>query len=613
MDQTAPHSHRRIASFIRLMFDVEPWRALAAVALLASLGLITGFSLLLLIPLLQLIGLDVGAGALNRIAGGLSHAFDLAGVRPTLISVLTVYVVAIVASGWFTRLQTTLNQTLAHNLVTRCRQRLFEAVGRSTWAFFSRSRPSDYTHALVTECDRIGTAGYMLVNLVGTAIVSAVYVAFALRVSWLLTLLVFVCGVCLLLPLKHYRRRASRLGDQASEVQSRLFGAIADYLSGMKTIRSFGAAERHIDMFSDVTGEIRAVSKGGGRHYANIRYAFDVGAVLMLAGIVYFAVEVRHIQTAEILLLLFLFGRLMPQISTLEQTYLMFVEQLPAFSAVQDMEQRCLQAAEPRAAAEMPIALRYAIELRRVSFRYGAAPAVHDLEFSIPAGETTALVGPSGAGKSTIADLIIGLLIPDQGSVLVDGTALSGALMASWREQVGYVPQDAFLFHDTVRANLLWARPAATADDLWSALRLAAAADFVATLPQGLDTVIGDRGVLVSGGERQRIALARALLRQPKLLILDEATSSLDYENERRIHEAIDNLRGRLTILVITHRLSSIRHADVIHVIELGRLVESGAWDDLMKNPGGGLRALWEAQSVARQPFEADEPALIVG
>ena len=219
-----------------------------------------------------------------------------------------------------------------------------------------------------------------------------------------------------------------------------------------------------------------------------------------------------------------------------------------------------------------------------VAFDYrddGAAPALGGVDFDIAEGHTTAIVGPSGGGKSTIVDLLTGLLEPTRGRILVDGRPLRPEHLKAWRDAIGYVAQDTFLFHDSVRANLLWAKPDATESDLWDALGLAAAADFVRSLPEGLDTVVGDRGALLSGGERQRLALARALVRQPRLLILDEATSSLDSENETRIQAAIDGLHHRMTIVVITHRLSTVRDADLIHVIDRGRLVESGTWEAL--------------------------------
>jgi len=160
------------------------------------------------------------------------------------------------------------------------------------------------------------------------------------------------------------------------------------------------------------------------------------------------------------------------------------------------------------------------------------------------------------------------------------------------------VPQDTFLFHDTLRTNLIWAKPDVDEEEINQALRFAAAEELISGLSKGLNTILGDRGVLVSGGERQRIALARALLRKPSLLILDEATSSLDSENEKRIQNAIERLHGQMTILIISHRLSTIRGADIIHVIEEGRLIESGTWDELVSKDNGRFRELYKAQCV---------------
>jgi ATP-binding cassette subfamily C protein len=263
------------------------------------------------------------------------------------------------------------------------------------------------------------------------------------------------------------------------------------------------------------------------------------------------------------------------------------------------MEARCVAAGEPPSAATPRFQLRRAIELRGVSFSYrpDAAAALTGVDLLVPAGRVTALVGPSGAGKSTIADLVMGLLVPDAGSIAVDDLLLGPEQARTWRDQIGYVGPDSFLFHETVRNNLLWARPEASEEEILTALRLAAG-EFVATLAAGLDTVVGDRGAMLSQGERQRIALARALLRKPLLLILDEATNALDSESEARVLRAIDRLRGELTILLIAHRLSTIRWADLIHVVENGRVVESGDLDSLTARQDSRLRALCEAQSV---------------
>ena len=185
-----------------------------------------------------------------------------------------------------------------------------------------------------------------------------------------------------------------------------------------------------------------------------------------------------------------------------------------------ELQRQCEEAVESKTGKDENIEFRHGIRVERVSFSYdGEAPVINDIDLPIRAGQTTAIVGPSGAGKRTIADLLMGLIAPDQGRILIDETELVPERMKAWRKQIGYVPQDTFLFHDTLRTNLLWAKPEATKEEMNRALELAAAEEFVSGLPARLDTILGDRGVLVSGGERQRIALARALLRKPALLI----------------------------------------------------------------------------------------------
>ena len=278
-----------------------------------------------------------------------------------------------------------------------------------------------------------------------------------------------------------------------------------------------------------------------------------------------------------------------------------FAIESQAFDTVTEVETRCEAAAEPEPARSEEIELREAARLEGVSFAYGQSGgplAVSDLDLTIMAGKTTAIVGPSGAGKSTIADLVMGLIQPSEGRVLVDGRLLRADQIRSWRSRIGYVPQDTFLFHDTVRENLLWASPDASDEEIREALRMAAAEDFVFGLSDGMETVLGDRGVRLSGGERQRLALARALLRKPALLILDEATSNLDSENERRIQGAIEKLHGNMTILIITHRLFTTRCADVTYVVEQGHLVESGSIDALVSRENGRFLELCRAQSI---------------
>jgi ATP-binding cassette subfamily C protein len=590
-----------IRTYLAILFRVLSWKVALAVALMVGLSFTEGIGLLLLVPLMQLIGLDTQQGSMGRLAEFVASIFAALGVRPTLIAVLGLYVLVISTHALFYRWQSGLNFTLGHDFVAFLRQWLYRAMATANWLFFSRSRSSDFTHVLTTEVERVGEATDYLLRLLATAFVTITYMVVALRLSAAMTALAFACGVGLMLSLRGRTLVARVAGEGLSKAMNSLYAAVTEHLGGIKTAKSYGAEDRHADIFAKLTERVRHTYARTVRNDAELSFWFEIGSVLALSLILYVSFQVLAIPTAEVLLLLFLFARIMPKFSGLQQSYQSFVNLLPAFTTVMEMQARCEAAAEPKAGRAEQVNLRHGIQFEGVSFGYqdnGKAPVIWNLDLIIKAGQTTAIVGPSGAGKSTIADLVTGLLRPDQGRVLVDGMPLGPERMRAWREQIGYVSQDTFLFHDTIRANLLWACPDASDEEISRALRLAAAEAFVSRLPKGLDTVLGDRGVLVSGGERQRLALARALLRKPSLLILDEATSNLDSENERRIQSAIEELHGQMTILVITHRLSAIHGADIIHVLEQGRVVESGTWDALAAERKGRFRSLCRAQGI---------------
>jgi ATP-binding cassette subfamily B protein len=225
------------------------------------------------------------------------------------------------------------------------------------------------------------------------------------------------------------------------------------------------------------------------------------------------------------------------------------------------------------------------IEYKGVSFSYpGHNPVLNDINITIKKGKVTAIVGESGSGKSTLIDLLIGFYEPDKGEILADKKPLQEFDIYSFRHHIGYVPQDTVLFNDTVKSNLLWSNKKATEKEIIEVCKLANADEFIMNLSDGYDTVVGERGVRLSGGERQRIALARALLRKPELLILDEATSALDSHSELLIKSAIEKIAHKTTLVVIAHRLSTIVNADLIYVLQKGRIIEQGNYHNLIKS-----------------------------
>jgi ATP-binding cassette, subfamily C, bacterial len=586
--------------FAGALAAVSPRLAGLTVVLTLAVGLLEGISLLALVPLLELVGLDAQTGGVGRMLNLFRTSFAGVGLEPTLPAVLAAYVAIVAAQSVLQRQQTLVQTRLREAIVHAVRTRLYRAIAGTTWAYFSRARLSHFGQLLTGRVDRVTSAAHYLLDLFVSTVLVLVYAGLALRVSPLITLFVMALGAALVLGMRGRLARARAAGQSSVMASSQLYSATFDHLQAMKTARSYGAEQRHAERFAELSRRMGESSVRAIETVVVSRQWMTIGSAVVLALVVYVSQAVAHLTPAALFLLIFLFARLVPRVTSLYDKAQTLAADLPAFEQLMQAEAECLAAAEPLPASRRVVPLDRSIECRDVTVRYrGPAepPALDGVSLRIAAHATTAIVGPSGAGKSTLADVLMALIAPTAGALLVDGQPITPDAHVSWRAQIGYVAQDTFLFHDSVRANLLWASPDATDVDVWEALEQAAAADFVRSLPQGLDTVVGERGVLLSGGERQRLSLARALLRKPRVLLLDEATSAVDSENERRILQAIDRLHTQVTIVIITHRLSTIRNADMIYVLDAGRVVESGTWDGLA-HASGRFRDLCLAQGV---------------
>ncbi|RFC65763.1 MULTISPECIES: ABC transporter ATP-binding protein [Mesorhizobium] len=575
-------------------------RAWIALGYLLLASVVDGVSILMLIPLLGFAsgGLDgtvINIPALSFLSGGTLK------IGPALVFLA----VLLVLQAWFQRLRSAHMGELLFDYVARERTSLFESLSRARWDVFSAIRTSDAEHALTTETDRVQGAGFCVLMLAQTLVLLAVYVASSFFVSVPMTAFACVVGVVVFAVLQPVRTQAMKHGARVGKNRKQMHGTISQLVDGMKIAKVLNVETQFTDRVKSIQAEARAQDREYVLATTNSTALFNVFAGLVLCVFVYAALEVFRLSLAETIVLLLLFTRIFSRFRELQTYIQQLLAVLPAVQAIASMRgelERCAESEEVQQPAWIGELAAPSVQLRNVTFAYSAdseRAALKDVSFDMPAGKVTALIGESGAGKSTVAEILLGLQMPQAGEMLIGGRPLLVQEGRAWRNRVAYVPQDVFLFDDTVANNLRLAAPQASDEQIWSALKQAGADNFVRQMPRGLETEIGARGIRMSGGERQRIALARALIRKPALLILDEATSALDWRHQSLISETIMALRGDMTILTIAHRPSMIAFADHVVALHAGEVAESGAYAALTKLPQSRLSRMLSAESAA--------------
>jgi len=336
----------------------------------------------------------------------------------------------------------------------------------------------------------------------------------------------------------------------------------------IKLIKCYQKESEHLQEFKDTNSNLEDKVLSYIRANSLTRFLFDTFAAIVIAIYIYLAIAVFKTELTELLLLIFIFVRLLPKTKKIVSSYQQVLNLLPALDLTLTFLKRLKNEKKFNEDNSFTkVTLSQSIQFCEVSFSYDHRAVLDNLSFSILANKTNLILGPSGSGKSTIIDLILALQSPKKGEILIDSVPLNHINSSLWQKEIGFVPQDPFLFHQSIQDNLRWAKPDATDDELYDALSKAGAINLIEKLPNKLKTIVGDRGTQLSGGERQRIALARALIRQPKILILDEATSAVDDKTEELIQQALSKLNGEITIIIVAHRSKLIELAD--HIIQL--------------------------------------------
>ena len=604
---------------LRLLRLIHPYRGLLALGLVSTFlaSLLDGFTLVILIPLLK--HLFGTAGSLRTGSSRLEAFMDrlveplIAGATPTQAAGRLVVVLAIglLLKNALSYASTQISVRAQEGLVRDLRSRLFGHLLTLDLGFFQRVKVGQIISGLITEVDQTKTViTASLLSFFQNLIVVATTLVILSQISLRLTLLTLVFVPFLVMGLQRLLRRLRSHARARALERAEITATATERLGAIRLIRAFGEEPRETARFAAQAERYRKRVIRTQRYSSLTSPVTEVFAGFLVILIIWAGTKPGLVGLSTPLapeaIIVFLMAALkltspLKTISSFPAT--MAVTLASAERVFELLDQPATEIEQP---GEETARFQREVVFDRVSFRYGDGDLVlNEVSFRLPRAKVVALVGPSGAGKTTAADLLPRFHDPTSGQILMDGVPLTHLSRRSLRALMGVVSQDTVLLNDTVHANIAYGSPGATREQVEASAQAANAAGFIHAMPEGYDTILGERGTRLSGGQRQRIAIARALLRDPPILILDEATSALDSESERLVQQAIERLMRDRTVLVIAHRLTTVRDADEIVVLDAGRMVQRGTHEELLR-AGGLYRRLYELQ------FRDEEPVVAV-
>lgn len=543
-------------SFFKDLKKRSGFRFYAALATMIYLGLTEGIGLLMIIPFVALA--DIGEATLGKSAliEFVQDALAKLHFTPSLFNMLVVYLVLVSLYAVVKYIQSQLNVAISQNIAKSWRSQLFSDIVNSEWSFLVTRKLPELVNTLVKEIAQVGQGANQFVQLIGSGIILLVQTVLAFLISAKLSSIALCGSVLLGIASKRFNKRSFELGKQDFGTNRNLHTQAFEQISALKLAKSYGLEDKINADFEAMSDRIASVTVEMRNLSAKNRMLISIGSAVLLS--VFFFVSITWLKTplVQLMLLAFIFTRMIPKISSMVSSYQGILNMLPAYRSVITLQQQIKESSKSIGTDQhVAISFNSSISFENVAFSYDENKKVFQkLNLEFKKGTHTAIIGESGKGKSTIADLIMGLIHPNEGKLLVDGIPINESNIRSWRTKIGYIPQDNFLFNESIEKNLKWLAPNANELELQNALIQAEIYDFIQTLPDKLDTLIGDRGIRLSGGQRQRIILARTLLLNPDVMILDEATSALDPTNERAILQTIRKLEENITVIVISHK-----------------------------------------------------------
>ena len=585
-----------------LLRDHEPWKLVLIFLLTLLQGVTGGFSIVLLIPLLQLLNIGTG-GEPEGIALAIRNFAEGAGIEITIGSILVVYMVLLTFSALIQYLKALLDARYQQTFIYTLRRRLFRKIIMADWQLLNSRSKTNHLQVLTREVPNLAAYYFFYLRLLTTVIMTGAYTLYALLISARFTLIIIGVGALTFLAMRRFLSRSFRLGKGYVDSYNRLLKYIDDFWQTVKIAKVHSSEDYYYNRFDEASTSLLNMEYRMQRNWSLPQLIQRIVGLVVLVGIVWFGYRSGNTPMASFVILILLFSRIFPQLIAINTDINMIVANVPSVKLVMQLDadlpdvgvsaerrEGSGERGERRAksverSAERGVELKEGIRLEGITFSYPDGERLFDgFNAEIRAHNITGILGQSGRGKTTLIDLIAGLQKPAAGRILVDGVLLDEKLLPRWKAGLGYLPQDPFFIDGTLRENLVWdstpgagggGLPGKTGggseagggigdEEIMAVLEQVNAAHLVKRFRKGLDAFVVNYQTAFSGGECQRLALARVLLRKPSVLLLDEATSSLDAENEATVMEVLAKLKERVTIVFVTHRESVTRWFDEV-------------------------------------------------
>ncbi len=593
-----------IAHYLRIYRSYIGRRVYIVFGLATLAALAEGLGIALLLPLLKAAQTDESTDEMGMVEQFLQDLLVWMGIDESIVGILVFIAVVFVGKGLLKFAEKGYIQYLKAQLLRELKLQLFDAYSSMEYRHYISQNTGHFINVINQQVTRFFNSFGGFASFLTKIITTVGYFAIAFAIAWRFTLMALGVGLVLLFFFRYLNEYVRGISRQLSREMSTLNTFLVQSLQAFKYILSTDQVD-HIR--TEVRGSIHRLTKYMYRQGLASAFTGAVKepvSVLLIVSIVAIQVTVLEAPVAPLFVAILLFHRGTQSILSVQGQWQGVMNMIGSVEMVDDEFQTVLRRQEESGTHELD-ALEQGIEFHDVYYAYNEkdGDVLRDINLTIPANSTVALVGESGAGKSTLVDMLTLLLRPRTGEIRIDGVPGQEVDLSSWRSQIGYVSQETVVFDDTVANNIhLWQgdieQDTGLQERVHNAARQAHADQFIRDLPDGYQTVVGDRGVRLSGGQKQRLFVARELFKQPNLLILDEATSDLDSASEQHIQSSIDALQGEVTVVIIAHRLSTVKSADRVYVLDEGQVIEEGGYHELRARENGQFREMVEMQSL---------------